>query len=97
MTICAYSYTVGAISCCDEYDMGRESVHLSGVSCVGSEASITQCSYTIVSSLNVSHQQDVGVQCQQGIYNIIGHFCIGNRHFCIGNRIHIVILKSYFS
>ena len=48
--------------------MGSGYVHLRGVSCVGSESSITQCSYTIVSSLNISHQQDVGVQCQQGIY-----------------------------
>ena len=47
--------------------MGSGYVHLSGVSCVGSESSITQCGYTIVSSLEISHQQDVGVQCQQGI------------------------------
>ena len=48
--------------------MGSGYVHLSGVSCVGSESHITQCSYTIVSSLEISHQQDVGVQCQQGMY-----------------------------
>ena len=63
----AYFYTVGAIICCDKYEMGSGNVHLGDVSCVGSESHITQCNYTIVSSLEISHQQDVGVQCQQGI------------------------------
>ena len=47
--------------------MGSGNVHLGDVSCVGSESHITQCNYTIISSLEISHQQDVGVQCQQGI------------------------------
>ena len=48
--------------------MGSGYVHLDDVSCVGSASHITQCNYSIVSSLNISHQQDVGVQCQQGMY-----------------------------
>ena len=59
--------TKGAVPrCCGYYGEGSTSgsinVHL--VSCNGSEANITSCSY-LTSTVN-DHHNDVGVQCQRG-------------------------------
>ena len=61
----AMSFSTGAVahSCCSTYGTGSGSVHISSVSCQGTEPSITSCQY----SLNgANHLNDVAVTCQQG-------------------------------
>ena len=60
----AMSFSTGAVahSCCST-GTGSGSVHISSVSCQGTEPSITSCQY----SLNgANHLNDVAVTCQQG-------------------------------
>lgn len=52
-----------AAQCCADYGQGSGPVHLDGVTCLGSEPTITNCSYSITASRN--HQSDVGVHCER--------------------------------
>ena len=53
------------IACCDVFGEGSGQIHIHIVTCVGSEANITGCNYQN-NTVITNHQQDVGVQCQQG-------------------------------
>ena len=44
---------------------GSGPIHIRNVTCVGSEAHITDCNY-LNGTIITSHQHDVGVQCVQG-------------------------------
>ena len=54
------------------YGMGNNDINIRDVSCTGSESNIAQCSYYNVTFFP-GHQEDVGAQCQQGIYKYINH------------------------
>ena len=57
--------TIGAVPrCCGYYGEGSGPINVRVVSCNGSEANITSCSF--VTTTVFDHQNDVGVQCQQG-------------------------------
>ena len=62
-----YSYIHKGVEilCCDMFGEGSGPIHIHAVTCVGSETSITDCTY-MTNTFISSHQQDVGVQCQQG-------------------------------
>ena len=51
--------------CCGYYGEGSGAIHISGITCSGSEKNITSCNY-INNTVITSHAQDVGVECQQG-------------------------------
>ena len=51
--------------CCSYYREGSGAIHISEVTCSGSERNITSCTY-INNTVITSHAQDVGVKCQQG-------------------------------
>ena len=55
-----------AIPCCDIFGEGNGPIHFYNVSCTGPETIITDCDYQN-NTVITSHQQDVGVQCQQGM------------------------------
>ena len=46
------------------YGQGNGPIHLTAVSCSGSETKITQCLHSMSTSSN--HQNDVGVKCGEG-------------------------------
>ena len=50
--------------CCGYYGEGSGPISVHLVSCNGTEANITSCSY-LTSTVN-DHHNDVGVQCQRG-------------------------------
>ena len=54
------------VPCCDTFGEGSGPIHIYSVTCVGSEENITDCSY-LNDTVITSHQQDIGVQCQQGL------------------------------
>lgn len=54
-----------SISCCNVFGEGSGPILIRSVTCVGSEANITHCNY-LNNTIITNHQQDVGVQCQQG-------------------------------
>ena len=57
--------TIGGVPrCCGYYGEGSGPINVRVVSCNGSEANITSCSF--VTTTVFDHQNDVGVQCQQG-------------------------------
>ena len=59
------SVPIGAVPrCCGYYGEGSGPVLLQQVSCTGSEENITSCPN--LTSIIYNHQNDVGVQCQQG-------------------------------
>ena len=68
-----YSYIdfIKEVACCDNDTFGKGSgqIHIHNVTCVGSEANITDCNYMNSTTVITNHQHDVGVQCQQGEYN----------------------------
>ena len=51
--------------CCDLYEEGSGTILIRDVTCDSSDIHITACMYTN-NTVHRSHQQDVGVQCQQG-------------------------------
>ena len=53
--------------CCGYYGEGSGPIIVHTVSCSGTEANITLCSY--LTSTLYDHENDVGVQCQQGQLN----------------------------
>ena len=53
------------IPCCDIFEVGSEPIHIHNVTCLGSEANITECSYLNTTAIT-SYQHNVGVQCEQG-------------------------------
>ena len=53
------------IPCCDMFGQGSGPIHIHNMTCVGSETIITDCTY-MINTVITSHQQNVGVQCQQG-------------------------------
>ena len=63
----SYIPSIGGIQipCCDLFGDGSGPVHIHSVTCVGTETNITNCTY-LNNTVITSHQQDVGVQCQQG-------------------------------
>ena len=54
-----------AVHCCSEFGKGSEDIHIRNVECSGPEENITSCTYYNVTVMP-SHEQDVGVRCQQG-------------------------------
>ena len=54
-----------AVLCCGDFGKGSENIHIRNVECSGSEENITSCTYYNVTVMP-SHEQDVGVRCQQG-------------------------------
>ena len=50
--------------CCGYYGEGSGLILVRSVSCSGSETNIAECSYSPL--IEINHQYDVGVQCQQG-------------------------------
>ena len=54
-----------AVSCCREFGEGNKDVVIVDVECSGSEETVTTCTYLSVTE-PVTHEQDVGVRCQQG-------------------------------
>ena len=56
------------IPCCT-FGEGNGPIHIHNVTCADSETIITDCNYLNNTAIT-SHQQDVGVQCQQGINNV---------------------------
>ena len=57
--------TIGAVPrCCGYYGEGSGPINVRVVSCTGFEPNITSCSFVTTTVYN--HQNDVGVQCQQG-------------------------------
>ena len=60
--LCAY-VSVGVVPrCCGYYGEGNGDIY-GAISCSGVEQNITNCDHT---SSQYNHQNDVGVQCQQG-------------------------------
>ena len=57
-----------AVPCCDTYGKGSGMILIRDVTCDGSETNVTSCIYLNNTVLR-SHQQDVGVQCEQGESN----------------------------
>ena len=51
--------------CCAHYGEGSGPIHISGVSCLGTEPNITSCAYLTNTSQD-QHYKDVSVHCQQG-------------------------------
>ena len=54
-----------AVDCCDMYGKGTGVINIRNVGCSGTEENITTCAYSNITT-PLSHQNDVGVQCQQG-------------------------------
>ena len=61
----AYNNTGVSIPCCNIFEEGSGPIRIHSVACVGSEDNITDC-YYLNNTVTTNHQQDVGVQCQQG-------------------------------
>ena len=76
-----HKHTDVVAQCCASHGQGSGRVHLNEVSCLGSEPSITNCSYSTATSGD--HHWDVGVHCEPGastgtvgnVY-IIMHVCL---------------------
>ena len=56
------------VPCCEMFGEGNGDIHVRDVACYGTEINVTSCTYTNDTG-PLSHQMDVGVQCQQGMYN----------------------------
>ena len=56
-----------AVPCCSLYGRGTDAVHIQNVGCSGTEVNITSCRNDSI-SVPQSHDYDVGVRCQQGLY-----------------------------
>ena len=68
MVLCILNFTKEMeIPCCDNKTFGEGSgpIHIHNVTCVGSEANVTDCNY-LNNTVITSHQHDVGVKCVQG-------------------------------
>ena len=61
----SYNHKGVEIPCCDIFGEGSGPIHVLNVTCVGSEANVTDCDY-LNNTVITDYQQDVGVQCQQG-------------------------------
>ena len=61
-------HTGVAVGCCDIHGEGIGAVHIHNLACSGTEENITTCTYFNTTE-SLSHEHDVGVQCQQGWYN----------------------------
>ena len=60
-----FLYSEGVETPSEDEIEGNGPIHIHNVSCVGSETEITGCNFLYNTNIT-SHQQDVGVQCQQG-------------------------------
>ena len=67
---CKLFLCIGAvISCCNNYGIGTGSIIMINVGCAGSETRINSCTHKINTDHSVvSHQNDVHVQCQEGMF-----------------------------
>ena len=59
-----------AVACCDMYGKGTGVINIRNVGCSGTEGNITKCSSSNITA-PLSHQYDVGVQCQKGWYTLV--------------------------
>ena len=54
-----------AVACCGRYGRGTGAINVRNVICSGTEESVTTCLYND-NAVTSNHNNDVGVQCQQG-------------------------------
>ena len=68
-----------AEACCARYGRGTGAINVRNVICSGTEESVTACTYNDI-AVTFNHNNDVGVQCQQGwsyrfINKLINYVC----------------------